>query len=352
MGKKGLALVLVLNLALSLGACASKEEVPETSAEAEVTVIQTEPEPVTDSAAEVTSEESTAHTETAATAPTEESTEHTLASTQPSEETAPEPTHVPHKGVHKPPKKERPKQQPTVPSFTEEAATEPPATRPPVTDPPVTEPPVTRPSVTNPPTTEPPAAEPPVTNPPATEPPATEPPATKPPATEPPATEPPHSSPVSREALSQIRSRFLRLVNAERARAGVGALSSNSYLDSCARVRSREIIGCWGHDRPNGEPFYSIIDRESYPYRKVGENICYTSYLGSRPFTKDDLFVGTDAQISMAAQTIFDGFKASPPHHQNMIDGDYTECGIGIDYVIDESTGMAIFYVSHIFGTR
>lgn len=160
----------------------------------------------------------------------------------------------------------------------------------------------------------------------------------------------PTVSVVTSSDITKIKSGFLRLVNEERARVGVGTLKSHSVLNSYANTRSREILNTFSHTRPNGEPFYSIIKPNEYAYYNIGENIQYTSHMGSQSFTKADLFVGRDDQIVAAYTVMFNNFKNSPGHYANMINSKFTETGVGISYIIDEHTGMAIFYICQIFG--
>ncbi len=164
----------------------------------------------------------------------------------------------------------------------------------------------------------------------------------------------PITSVVTSSDIAKIESGFLRLVNEERARMGVQSLNINSTLDAAARGRSSEIINTFSHTRPNGTPFYTIINEDSYPYTqyRIGENIQSTTHMGHKPFTKNDMFVGTDEQITAVYTTMFNNFKNSSGHYANMINGDYYETGVGISYKIDQTSGMAIFYIVQIFGSN
>ncbi len=162
----------------------------------------------------------------------------------------------------------------------------------------------------------------------------------------------PSVSVVTSNDIAKIKSGFLRLVNEERARKGVQSLSTNQTLNSAASSRSYEILNTFSHTRPNGTPFYTIIDENAYPNPQytTGENIQMTSHMGSKPYTKNDMFVGREDQITAAYTTIFNNFKNSSGHYANMINGDFCNTGIGISYRIDSASGMAIFYIVQIFG--
>ena len=124
---------------------------------------------------------------------------------------------------------------------------------------------------------------------------------------------------VSQEALDQIKAEFLRLVNAERSRLGLGTLALNEKLDSAASIRGDEIVTLFSHTRPNGELYYTAVDASGYSYSMVGENICMTSHVGSGSYTAADKWVGSQSQIEAAAAWTFVLFKNSPGHYENMI---------------------------------
>lgn len=214
------------------------------------------------------------------------------------------------------------------------------------TKPSSTSPSTSKPSTTVPSTTKPSTTTPSVTNPKPSSPSTTKPSSTSPPTT---SVQIPTVSVVKDSDIVAITNGFLRLVNEERARCGVHPLQSNSVLKNAANQRSKELLTTFSHTRPNGSSFYTIIP-SSYPYYNIGENVAYTSHMGDKSFTKKDLFVGTDAQIVAAYTTIFNNFKNSQGHYANMINDKFYDTGIGISYRIDESTGMAVFYVCQIFG--
>lgn len=163
---------------------------------------------------------------------------------------------------------------------------------------------------------------------------------------------PDNDTTVTKSQLKQIEDGFLMLVNEERKKVGVSELTTNSHLESVAQKRSHEIISKWSHTRPNGEPFHSLIDVNTYPYLTAGENLCVTSHVGTGRFTDEDRWSGSTEQIEAAYSWIFNCFKNSPGHYANMIDADFKNSGIGISYVIYDNDGIPMFYVSHIFGAR
>lgn len=160
------------------------------------------------------------------------------------------------------------------------------------------------------------------------------------------------SGPVTQAQLQQIHDLFLTYVNAERVRVGVSPLSTNTHLSGWAQTRSQETITLFSHTRPDGQPWSTIIDGSQYPWVTIGENLCMTSHMGDNPYTSADKWVGSQSQIEAAAGWLFNLLKNSPGHYANMINGSFTECGIGISYQMEGSIQIPMFYLAHIFGAR
>ena len=155
---------------------------------------------------------------------------------------------------------------------------------------------------------------------------------------------------ISNQVLERIKQEFLNLVNLERTGKQLNQLTLNSELDRVAAIRDDEIQELFSHTRPNGELYYSLVEKSAYPYVIVGENICMTSHVGSGSYTAADKWVASDAQIEAVAAWTFTLFKNSPGHYANMVHTDYEECGIGISYKVEN--GIPYFYTAHIFGAR
>lgn len=96
------------------------------------------------------------------------------------------------------------------------------------------------------------------------------------------------------------------LVNAERAKAGLPALTLNRELSANATVRAREIINSFSHTRPNGSSFSSAI---TLSYRTAGENIAY-GY--------------------SSAESVMNGWMNSAGHKANILKSSYTQIGVGV----------------------
>ena len=160
------------------------------------------------------------------------------------------------------------------------------------------------------------------------------------------------SDPVTAEMLAKVEAGFYRLVNEERVSHGLKPLTYNKHLDDVAQIRSKDIMTSFSHTRPNGESFSSLINSNEYFWRSLGENICINSHIGASWFDpSEDAFVGSDEQITAVYTNIFNAFKNSPGHYDNMMNENFENTGIGIEVRgWSEDLPLPYFYVSHVFG--
>ncbi|HHX57293.1 MAG TPA: hypothetical protein GX710_04680 [Clostridiales bacterium] len=190
---------------------------------------------------------------------------------------------------------------------------------------PVTQPPVTQPPVIQPPVTQPPVIQPPATQPPAPQPPATQPPA--PPVTEPPAPQPPATQPPAPSGVSEYQAEVLRLVNVERAKAGLSALEADLTLMQASQIRADEIIQSFSHTRPNGTSCFTVLSELGISYRSCGENIA--------------------AGYPTLEQTV-NQWMNSQGHRENILNSSYTHLGVG--YVNRSGTQYGNYWVQLFVG--
>lgn len=121
------------------------------------------------------------------------------------------------------------------------------------------------------------------------------------------------------------KAEVLKIMNAERKKAGLSALKmNNTTLNAAADVRAKEIAKSFSHTRPNGESCYSIIDAGKYKveYYMAGENI-------AAGFTN--------------AKAVMDGWMNSPGHRANILTGEFDTVGIG--YYYNESQPYRYYWV-------
>lgn len=146
-------------------------------------------------------------------------------------------------------------------------------------------------------------------------------PQTEPPATEPPATEPPQ------EGLTYEQSEILRLVNIERANAGLSPLEADFTLMQAAQVRANEIVQEFSHTRPDGSSCFTILDQMGISYSSCGENIA--------------------AGYSSPEQTV-QQWMNSPGHRDNILNSSYTHLGVG--YFHDQNSTYRYYWTQLFSG--
>ena len=99
------------------------------------------------------------------------------------------------------------------------------------------------------------------------------------------------------------------LVNAERAKYGLSALTYDSTLERAANIRAVEAKTSFSHTRPNGTSCFTALDEVGYSYRTAGENIAY----GQR-----------------TAAEVMEAWMNSEGHRANILGQNYTHIGIGV----------------------
>ena len=67
----------------------------------------------------------------------------------------------------------------------------------------------------------------------------------------------------------------IRLVNEEREKVGVSPLELDSTLTAAAQIRAKEITQVWGHTRPSGQDFRTVVYEvnKNYETKSISENI-------------------------------------------------------------------------------
>lgn len=132
----------------------------------------------------------------------------------------------------------------------------------------------------------------------------------------------------------EVVAHFHDLVNAERQSLGLTSLSYGNAYQAASDIRTKEIIDVFSHTRPNGQAFNTASGFEGAG-NYVGENI-QQSY--AKP--------GTSPQA--IAQDLFDNWKASPGHYENMIDPGFNSQAIGLEFVKDGDYNLV--YSAQILG--
>lgn len=110
----------------------------------------------------------------------------------------------------------------------------------------------------------------------------------------------------------------------------VGQLSTltlDEQLCKAAAIRAKEIVGTWGHDRPDGTSCFTVLKDISYTYSTAGENIAAGKKSGSATFIQwkedNENYTGQG-------------------HRRNMLSPDFTK--IGIAYTFDANSTYKYYW--------
>lgn len=103
-------------------------------------------------------------------------------------------------------------------------------------------------------------------------------------------------------------SQVVALVNAERAKQGLSALTIDTKVQQAALMRAKESAQSFSHTRPNGSSFSTALTEAGVSYRRAGENIAYGQ---STP------------------QQVMNAWMNSSGHRANILNANYTTIGVG-----------------------
>ncbi len=111
-------------------------------------------------------------------------------------------------------------------------------------------------------------------------------------------------------ATSMTISGLLADTNADRSANGVANLNLNDKLDAAAQAKADDMAtrDYWSHYTPDGNPPWIFVANQGYSYQKLGENL-------ATGFSDE--------------QSTLDGWMASPPHRENLLDPAFKEVGFG-----------------------
>jgi len=111
-------------------------------------------------------------------------------------------------------------------------------------------------------------------------------------------------------ATSMTINGLLSDTNAQRVANGLPALSLNSKLDAAAQANADDMAArdYWSHYTPEGNPPWTWVSNQGYSYQALGQNL-------ATGFSDE--------------QSTINGWMASPPHRENLLNSSYTEVGFG-----------------------
>jgi hypothetical protein len=98
--------------------------------------------------------------------------------------------------------------------------------------------------------------------------------------------------------------------NAQRSANGVAGLALNAKLDAAAQANADDMAArnYWSHYTPEGSPPWIWVNNQGYTYQALGQNL-------ATGFSDE--------------QSTINGWMASPPHRENLLNSNFTEVGFG-----------------------
>lgn len=101
----------------------------------------------------------------------------------------------------------------------------------------------------------------------------------------------------------------IRLVNVERQKSGLSAVSMDNSLNSAALVRAKEIVSLFSHTRPNGQSCFSVLSDMGISYNGAGENI---------------------AMGQTSPSQVMSEWMNSQGHRENILNPSFKNLGVGV----------------------
>ena len=110
--------------------------------------------------------------------------------------------------------------------------------------------------------------------------------------------------------VSANAQKVVDLVNAERAKAGLSALTIDTKVTAAAQVRAKEVQTSFSHTRPDGRSCFTALDEANASYRGAGENIA----LGQK-----------------TPEQVMNDWMNSEGHRANIMNPNFKYIGVGVD---------------------
>lgn len=123
------------------------------------------------------------------------------------------------------------------------------------------------------------------------------------------------SSDAGQEAMKSYVEQVVELVNMERAKIGLPALTMSQDLNNAAQIRAVETVQSFSHTRPDGSSFSSVLKENGISFRGAGENIAW----GQR-----------------TPEAVVNAWMNSEGHRANILNKNFTSIGVG--YYLNGST--------------
>lgn len=120
--------------------------------------------------------------------------------------------------------------------------------------------------------------------------------------------------------VSEMEDHIFMRTNELRRTNSLSSLEQQPLLRKGARIRSRELIEQFSHTRPDGRSFGTIFEDINYSTNGAGENIAYIGVPS----------INLENQSLEYAQNIYDLWRESLGHYENMIRPSYNFLGVGL----------------------
>lgn len=129
------------------------------------------------------------------------------------------------------------------------------------------------------------------------------------------------------ESFADYANEVLRLVNIERAKEGLSALTLETKLCDAANVRAEEIVKSFSHTRPDGTSCFTAVKDAGYTsYKTLGENI---------------------AAGQKTPEAVVTAWMNSEGHRANIMSKNFTKLGVGY---VNTSGGYGHYWVQMFAG--
>ena len=125
--------------------------------------------------------------------------------------------------------------------------------------------------------------------------------------------------------LSQFQQEVVNLVNEERAKAGLNALTVDMDVTAAAQARSKEQVTSFSHTRPDGTKCFTALAEQGVTYRSAGENIAF----GQR-----------------TPKEVMNAWMNSEGHRANILSKNFTSIGVGLY----ESSNGTLYWTQMFIG--
>ena len=122
-----------------------------------------------------------------------------------------------------------------------------------------------------------------------------------------PETSTPENKPEADKELT-FAEQVVELVNQERTKAGLNAVTLDQNIASAALVRAKEIETSFSHTRPNGSKFSTALTEQGVTFKGAGENIAW----GQK-----------------SPEAVMQAWMNSEGHRDNILNKNFTKIGVG-----------------------